>query len=263
VFTSSEIINREIRRLNPNLISFQEVVRTPSFNQLDRLLDGTDFHRSHQADLQTYAPPFSDRYGGGAVATRWPHKAEQVLDLRLAGANDVPWATIAVSVTISDLGELLFIGATASWRLNAEDVREEQALALTDLDSRHRRELPTIIAGDFNAAPDSASIRFLTGLQSLNGRSVHYHDAWAIACDGPGFTWATTNPNATKGVDQLVRQPTHARRIDYFFIGGWDAHPKTFADVKKATLAFDQPFEGEWPSDHFGVLVDLDLEKSF
>jgi len=33
-------------------------------------------------------------------------------------------------------------------------------------------ELPTIIAGDFNATPDAASIRYLAGRQSLGGRSV-------------------------------------------------------------------------------------------
>ncbi|WP_245505946.1 hypothetical protein [Rhizobium sullae] len=50
-------------------------------------------------------------------------------------------------------------------------------MAIADLDMRHRRDLPTIIAGDFNAAPDAASIRYLTGRHSLGGRSVVYHDA--------------------------------------------------------------------------------------
>lgn len=52
------------------------------------------------------------------------------------------------------------------------------------------RALPTIIAGDLNAGPDAASVRFLTGRQSLSGRSVHYHDAWPVAGDGPGHTWS-------------------------------------------------------------------------
>ena len=79
--------------------------------------------------------------------------------------------------------------------------------ALTELDARHRRELPTIIAGDFNAAPDAASIRFLSGLQSLNGHSVHYHDAWAVAGEGAGHTWTTDNPNARSMANQIIGQP--------------------------------------------------------
>jgi endonuclease/exonuclease/phosphatase family metal-dependent hydrolase len=84
------LINREIRRLQPDLISFQEVVRKPGFDQLAQLIDGTGLHGTHQADVQISVPPFFDRYGGGAVATRWPHESREALDLRVAGANDVP-----------------------------------------------------------------------------------------------------------------------------------------------------------------------------
>ena len=35
-----------------------------------------------------------------------------------------------------------------------------------------------MLAGDFNAGPDAASIRFLTGRQSLRGESVAYVRAW-------------------------------------------------------------------------------------
>jgi endonuclease/exonuclease/phosphatase family metal-dependent hydrolase len=90
---------------------------------------------------------------------------------------------------------VLLIATTFAWRLDAEAARERQALALTDLDARHRGALPTIVAGDLNAGPDAASIRFLTGLQSLAGRSVHYHDAWAVAGDGAGHTWTTPTPS--------------------------------------------------------------------
>ncbi|WP_245505947.1 hypothetical protein [Rhizobium sullae] len=63
---------------------------------LDRLREGLSLHRTHQADLQEFSPPFSDRYGGSAVATRWPHRPVEALDLRVAGVIDVPWATLAV-----------------------------------------------------------------------------------------------------------------------------------------------------------------------
>jgi endonuclease/exonuclease/phosphatase family metal-dependent hydrolase len=256
-----ELINRELRRLSPDLLALQEVVQTDGVKSLPRLLDGLNLHSTHQADLQAFAPPFSDRYGGSAVASRWPHKAVEVLDLRLPDAADVPWATLAAVVDLPDEGELLFIGATAAWRLSAEAARERQAMAVTDLDARHRRDLPTIIAGDFNAGPDAASIRYLTGRQSLGGRSVLYHDAWAVAGEGPGHTWTTENPNAKAGADQIVGQPGYGKRFDYVFIGGWDAHPKAHARVETAKLAFDQPIDGVWASDHFGIVVDLEIGK--
>jgi endonuclease/exonuclease/phosphatase family metal-dependent hydrolase len=131
--------------------------------------------------------------------------------------------------------------------------------SLADLDARHRGPLPTIIAGDFNATPDAASIRYLTGQQSAGGRSVHYHDAWAVAGQGPGFTWDIDNPNARSEMDAIVRQPRHRRRIDYVFVGSWYAHPNAHCRIKSAELAFDQPTGGIWASDHYGVVVDLDV----
>jgi hypothetical protein len=32
------------------------------------------------------------------------------------------------------------------------------------------------------------------------------------------------------------------------------------AEVRRATLAFERPVEGIWASDHYGVMVDLDLD---
>jgi endonuclease/exonuclease/phosphatase family metal-dependent hydrolase len=255
----TKAINQELRQIAPDLVSFQEVISRSDRNQLDELLAGTELHGTHQADAMSYAPPYSDRYGGTAVATRWPHTMLEVVDMRVAGAADVPWCTIAVTVPVPGEGDVLFIGTTAAWRLDAETVREQQAIALTDLDARHRRDLPTIVAGDFNATPEAASIRYLRGLQSLHGRSVHYHDAWDIAGDGPGFTWTTENPNTQKVVDAVVRQPHRHQRIDYVFIGSWHEHPKAYCQVRSAAVAFDRPIDGVWASDHYGVLADVDI----
>jgi endonuclease/exonuclease/phosphatase family metal-dependent hydrolase len=252
-------INHELRRLAPDLVSFQEVIQSPEHVQLEELLADTELHGTHQADVMAYAPPFADRYGGTAVATRWPHTTLEIIDMRVAGAADVPWCTIAVTVAIPDEGEVLFIGTTAAWRLDAEAIRERQAIALTDLDARHGRILPTVIAGDFNAAPDAASIRYLRGLQSLGGRSVHYHDAWEIAGTGPGYTWTVDNPNTRDVIDAVVRQRVHRRRIDYVFIGSWHQHPNAYCEVRSAAVAFDQPIDGVWASDHSGVVVDVDI----
>ena len=254
-----DVLNRELRRIDPDLLSMQEVLQTPDRRQLDALLEGTGLHSTHQADAMAYTPPWADRYGGTAIATRWPHRLVEVLDPRLPDAADVPWCTLAAAVPLPGEGELLFIGATSSWRLDAESARERQAVALTDLDARHRRALPTIIAGDFNAAPDAASIRYLTGLRSIGGRGVHYHDAWAVAGDGPGHTWTVDNPNAAAVIDQIVGQPNHRRRIDYVLVGSWHAHPEAHCRVEAARLAFDQPDGGVWASDHLGVVVEVEI----
>lgn len=222
---------------------------------------GMGLHATHQSDVQSFTTPFADRYGGNALATRFEHRTVEALDLRVAGAADMPWATLAAVVTLPGAGEMLFIAATAAWRPAAEAARERQAIAITDLDARHRGDLPTVIAGDLNAGPDAASLRYLTGRQSLDGRSALYHDAWEIAGHGPGYTWSVDNPNAKAGADQIVRQRDYRKRFDYVLVGSWEAHPKTHAHIRSAALAFDKPIDGIWASDHFGVVVDLDVGK--
>jgi endonuclease/exonuclease/phosphatase family metal-dependent hydrolase len=60
----------------------------------------------------------------------------------------------------------------------------------------------------------------------------------------------------------IVRQPHHRRRVDYVFVGSWDAHPKAVCEVRAAALAFDQPVDGIWLSDHFGVVADLEISAA-
>jgi endonuclease/exonuclease/phosphatase family metal-dependent hydrolase len=257
-----QFLNEELRRLSPDLLALQEVVQSEELRQLDELLAGSGLNGTHQAQTLAYEPPWADRYGGTAIATRWPHRVVETLDLRLQDAADVPWCTLAAVVEVPGEGEMVFVSTTASWRLDAEAARERQALALADLDTRHRRALPTVIAGDFNADPDAASIRFLTGRQSLAGRSVYYQDAWAAAGEGPGHTWTDANPVARAVIDQIVRQPGHARRIDYVLIGSGHAHSQGSCRVRSAKVVFDRDSDGVWASDHFGVLVEADVEAT-
>jgi endonuclease/exonuclease/phosphatase family metal-dependent hydrolase len=254
-----DLINTELRRLAPDLVAFQEIKSGPDGGQLRGLLDGTGLTGTHQADIAAVAPPFSEQYGGCAVASRWPHEIVEVLDLRMADALDVPWQTLAAVVHLPGGRDVLFIATTTSWRLDAEAARERQVAAIADLDARHRQPLPTIIAGDFNAGPDAASIRYLTGRQSLAGRSVHYHDSWEVAGDGPGDTWTVDNSSGKMEIDQVVRQANFRRRFDYVFVGSAHAHPKAHCKIVKAALAFDQPMDGLPLSDHYGVVVDLEI----
>jgi endonuclease/exonuclease/phosphatase family metal-dependent hydrolase len=76
-----DVLNQGIRRLAPDLVALQEVLPPGDRSHLADLLDGTGLVGTHQADALAYAPPWMDRYGGGAVATRWPHRVVEVLDL--------------------------------------------------------------------------------------------------------------------------------------------------------------------------------------
>ncbi len=255
------LLNRQLRDLDPDVVAFQEVCYPDRWDQLAELIAGTGLrYATHEADVSAYRPPPDARHDGTAVATRWPHRVVEARTGRLPDRPDLRWWTLAVCIDVPDTGGQLLIVPTTSWRLDAEAAREQQAIEITELDSRHRARLPTIIAGDFNATPQAAAIRYLSGLEALNGRSVHYHDAWAVAGDGPGYTWSVDNPTAAEEIDRLIGQDGHRRRIDYVFVGSAHAHPWARSRVMSARLVGDQPVDGVWLSDHAGVLVDLDVQ---
>ncbi len=43
------ILNRELRRLNPDIVALREVLHTDERNQLEELLAGTELYGTHQA----------------------------------------------------------------------------------------------------------------------------------------------------------------------------------------------------------------------
>lgn len=154
-----------------------------------------------------------------------------------------------------------FCSASATaWLPGQEDRREDDVVALdaaltgiADGD-----DLPPVLAGDFNATPDSAGIRFLTGLQSLRGRSTAWYDAWDLAGDGtPGHTWTSRNPYVAPFAAAVLAQPAHHRRIDYVFVAApirW--RPRVV--VRSCRVVLTGTAQAA-PSDHYGVVADLDL----
>src|SRR5262249_2078880 len=112
-----------------------------------------------------------------------------------------------------------------------------------------RHGSPPLLVGDFNAEPDSAEIRYVTGLQSIGGFSVCFLDAWRVAAGaGPGVTWSNANPYA-----RAEREPE--RRIDYVFAG----LPRRdgLGQIAACRVVCDAEQAGVWPSDHFGVYAEL------
>ena len=120
------------------------------------------------------------------------------------------------------------------------------------LERRPESGFPPILVGDFNAEPESSEIRYVTGYQPLEGRSIAMLDAWHMAGDGgPGFTWSNRNPYAAAVLES-------DRRIDYIFTG-WPVR-NGVGRISSCRVVCDEEKGGVWPSDHFGVLAELCTE---
>jgi endonuclease/exonuclease/phosphatase family metal-dependent hydrolase len=239
-----------IRTLDPDLIAFQETVETDEHHTAAELVSG-EYHVVHQT---------LNLLGDGncaAIASRWPPRRVDEVDQRVTPrAADFPATTLLVEVEAPDpIGSVLFVNHLPSWKPQHELERELQTVAaVRRIDQLvSDRPMHVVLAGDLDAVAEATSIRFLRGLQSLNGMSVYYRDAWEAIHGGvAGETFSVRNPLVLE--DTNVRQEV-SRRIDYVFVR-CDEHGPTLP-IADCALAFDEPVGGVWPSDHFGVVADL------
>lgn len=106
-------------------------------------------------------------------------------------------------------GAFLFVNHKPSWRPAYEHERELESVAMADFIDEvvSDRDLPVVLAGDLDAEPTAASIRFWCGRQSLHGRSVAYRDACELARPGdPDRTFANENSVDPSRMSQTMAQ---------------------------------------------------------
>ncbi|MEV2253249.1 endonuclease/exonuclease/phosphatase family protein [Streptomyces sp. NPDC050147] len=169
-----------------------------------------------------------------------------------------PWCGVVAAEAAYDdpLGGVLLVHHKPSWPYGFEAEREAQAraaamLAEEMLAEGTQRLRHALLLGDLDAGPEAASLRFLRGLQSLDGVSVCYQDAWEAAHPGlPGHTFSPRNPLVRAG--DMPLEP--GRRIDHV-MARCGLHGPTLR-VAACELFLDRPVAGVQASDHYGVLTD-------
>jgi endonuclease/exonuclease/phosphatase family metal-dependent hydrolase len=110
--------------------------------------------------------------------------------------------------------------------------------------------LPAVLVGDFNAVADSAEIRFLKGLQSLDGKSVHFTDCYEHTGKLPGYTFDTeNNPYAS-----LTKE--FPRRIDFVLVRGPELHTGRGKPLS-SKVVMNEVVDGVAASDHYGILTEI------
>jgi endonuclease/exonuclease/phosphatase family metal-dependent hydrolase len=243
-----------LRELQPDLVAFQEAFKTDDYDQVLELL-GPGYQIAHQRRRE---PDGS----GPSIASRWPLGEVHEVDLQVTprARGEFPCGALIAEVTAPDpVGELLLVNYNPQFGLDFEYERERQAVAAARAVEElvGARRLHVVVAGDFDAAPDTASVRFWGGRQSLDGTSVCYRDAWESTHPGdPGHTFTADNPLLSEGTwpQEL------GRRIDYIMVRCRDHGPTL--DVVSCARIFDRPLDGVWATDHFGVAADLALPKA-
>jgi endonuclease/exonuclease/phosphatase family metal-dependent hydrolase len=231
------LIKSWISRLQPDLIGFQEVIDA---THIQELLSDFGFHSE-----------WMGTNSGIAIAARWPIRDRR--ELWLPGDGESRGGPTLRGSVESPYGIIPFACATTWFYMSHHGFKRERQMPALNKFARgqDKNDCPAVLVGDFNADPDSAEMRYLRGLQSLQGRSAYWCDAWEQAGDGgKGATWSKTN-------DFAAWAPWPHRRIDYIFV----AQPRLdgVGMIEQCSVVCNERVNGIWPSDHFGVFARVKI----
>lgn len=235
--------------LHPHLIALQEVwvpIRQAQWlsEKLNEHLDLASPQKYVVVERPKWG--FEEQKESVAILSRLPILESHGVDLpggRVAISTVVPWK----NARIEFISVHLHFGPPDS----AHGVRRSQIRHLESwLEGRYAKEavkgpapLP-IIAGDFNDAPESPAIALMT---------ERYKSAYAAAnAEEPPWTYGT--PLAERNDRARGVGPFHTT-LDYIFV------PQSM-EVRSAKVFCDKPSPADpdlYPSDHIGVLAEVDL----
>ena len=238
------LIRAGLRALDPDLIALQEVLRFPGVGDQATEI-GLDHHLAYGPAVAIGGSPLTV---GNALLSRWPIVETRTVPLPVAKEGD---GRSLLCCTVETPRGLLGVYVThLTWQLHLGHEREQQVRLIDDTvqETRPKSGPPVILMGDLNAEPDADEIRFLRGLSSLGGRSTYWADCFGQCGEGPGYTFARSNPYA-----RTAREPS--RRIDYILVRGPDHEGK--GEPVAARVVLDEPTDGDWPSDHYGVYAEV------
>lgn len=230
-----------LKELAPDILCLQEAVieSHPRFyHQLLHIAEALGFANSGFASYGKSAEVITPQIGGVAIASRWPLSYAE--SRRLPSGTERPWEhRIALLATLATPSGSINVATThLSWEPDQVEMRTLQMNILLDYLGAFGWLNPhasTLVAGDFNAESEEPAIKLISQKLRDSYQSLHPHSE--------GWTWTGANPYS------LGFRHLPDRRIDYVFCS-----PQ--AEILEAKRVLDLPCP-VFPSDHFGVLVDL------
>ena len=238
-----ELIVDTVREVDPDVVGFQEIRHDGSRNEdgrnqaeqiAGRLPDYRFVSRPAQVDVE------ADRWEGLAIFSRLPLLNSDHIELSRdpADPRDNHQRIVLHAEIDTAAGPLHIYDTHLSL---SREARQRTAREITAFALRH--PAPAVLVGDFNEIPSQEAIGHIT-------REAGFLDAWpALHPEDPGLTFSADNPYT--GTDD-------SRRIDYVFLRLGDA-----AHLRACRRVADRPApDGHHPSDHYGLVVDLELDRS-
>ena len=241
---------QELRRLQPDVIAFQEASDSRRHGNVpQRIADALGYH-------MVFAPATERISGiglldrliisvlgfkeGPAILSRYPIVSLEVYDLPRCRYRLDPRILLRAEIDIPD-------GPVQVFSAHTSKGDECQLQKVGELFQAHRGMGQAILMGDLNTGEQSS---VLTGWQKEPG----FIDVFRLA--NPGV------PGGTVWQNIHVERSTADRRVDFIFL--LNGKNGKVPIVRSSRLAFDHPGRlpsgaALWPSDHRGVLADIEL----
>lgn len=201
-----QVIADVINRAKPDLVALQEVDRFTTRNgkdvdiakELGKLTD-MDYFFAKAEDM------YSGDYGD-AVLSRLPIKEKKAYTLSVTPELGGERRSVA-RITIEIDEEECYFVSTHLDHLSNEANRIRQANELIDLVKTFDK--PVIVGGDFNAKPDSETLRILTKHFTLGCKNNNCNQ----------FTFSTNNPDRV--IDYIMYAPLNAFSVSSYGTYTW------------------------------------------
>lgn len=233
-----DLILTELRQLSPDMIGFQEIFDAAWVRELEN-------------ELPEYTCYYPESESGLAIFSRIkPAHCNHRVFRTQSDSEDKRRYVIAVTVAVNG-SQLTMLNTHLSWRPDESHVREKQILELKEYYVSLSSDSTVLAVGDFNAVSDSPEIKIMSS-------DAGFEDLAAEAA-GSDVTWSHKNPYVFEERNLCDGKPLPERRIDYVFGVRLE---KAALKKKAASVVFSQGSSSNvWPSDHFGVLVELERNQ--
>jgi endonuclease/exonuclease/phosphatase family metal-dependent hydrolase len=248
----ARVIHNGLHELDPDIVAFQETMMIDGKDQVECVVDA-GFHIVQSGDRDKVEL-------GVSIASRWPIDRQEEIDFQVTQRQDTPSikALIAEIAAPEPFGRLIVVNHPPDAQPERERERELQTVRVAQRleELAANPEIHAVIMGDINAEPDSACMRYLTGKQSLEGSSVCYRSAWQrIHLDQGCHTYTPAN-----GIYASHTWDWPFSQLDHILVRiGGNGQPTL--DIAACELAFNEPVDGIWASDHFAIVADLAIPE--